>query len=106
MGVDGDGSGSVEAQPDIVKFGEELLCLLSLLGQRLRAGHRLRPDPAVKLRLSSPAKKNQAFQKKELIFPSPWKILHVQDRPPEHGFDHWSLLKKEMTVFVKKVWLV
>ena len=53
-----DGDGSVETEPDIVKFGEELLSLLSLLGQRLRAGHRLRPDPAVELGLSRPANIN------------------------------------------------
>ena len=50
-----DVDGSVEVQSDVVKFADELLSLVSLLGQRLTAGHGLRPDPAVKLGLSCPA---------------------------------------------------
>ena len=53
-----DVDGSVEVQSDIVQFGDELfspVSLVSLLCERLAAGQRLRPDPAVKLRLSSPA---------------------------------------------------
>ena len=49
-----DGDGSVEVQPDVVQLGDELVGLVSLLDQRLTAGQRLGPDPAVKLRLSSP----------------------------------------------------
>jgi len=82
-----DVDGSVEVQSDVVKFADELLSLVSLLGQRLTAGHGLRPDPAVKLGLSCP-----------------WIILHVQDWSPIRRFLRWSLVK-EVMMLSGVVWL-
>ena len=60
-----DVDGSAEVQPDVVKLGDELVSLVCLLGERLTADHRLGPDPAVKLRLSSPANISQVNAFKE-----------------------------------------